>query len=223
MEIRDGRRWLSALLSSAVNFAVITLMLGGWLFSLQTICDVTANGGILFICSVLLALVSATLFALPAMPRRIGIGFLILGAALTLWRWEPLLPGLQELLSRVSTPLSTLFPALALPQTDASASELFPCVLFLAALMALMLGFFTWARCWWAAMTVCFLPFLPSVLAGTMPSWPGIPGYAGRLSHPAVYRAVPAGGPPLSGMGPPYLPGYVGSAAAPSGSSASPG
>lgn len=173
MEIRDGRRWLSALLSSAVNFAVIALMLGGWLFSLQTICDVTTNGGILFICSVLLALVSATLFALPAMPRRIGIGFLILGAALTLWRWEPLLPGLQELLSRVSTPLSTLFPALALPQTDASASELFPCILFLAALMALMLGFFTWARCWWAAMTVCFLPFLPSVLAGTMPSWPG--------------------------------------------------
>ena len=44
----------------------------------------------------------------------------------------------------------------------------------------------------------------------------GIPGYAGRLSHPAVYRTVPAGGPPFPGMGPPYLPGYVGSAAAPS-------
>ena len=79
MEIRDSRRWLSVLLSSAVNFAVIALMLGGWLFSLQAICDITANGGILFICSVLLALVSAALFTLPATPRRIGIGFLILG------------------------------------------------------------------------------------------------------------------------------------------------
>ena len=35
MEIRDGRRWLSVLLPSAVNFAVIALMLGGWLFSLH--------------------------------------------------------------------------------------------------------------------------------------------------------------------------------------------
>ena len=174
MEIRERLRWLPVLLSAAVSFAVTALLLGGWLFSLRILCGLEAEGGILFLRTVLLALASAALSALPKIPRRIAAGVLVLAAALALWRWEPLLPGLRELLIRTAAPLFALLPdlPLSLPQADAAA-DLAPCFFFLAALMALLLGFFTRTRCWWGAGTVCFFPFLPAVLAGTLPSWPG--------------------------------------------------
>ena len=173
METRD-RPWTAVLLAAALSFIVTGLLLGGWLFSLQAICGLETERGALLLQTILLALASAALGALPKLPRRIIICLLLLTAALALWRWEPLFPGLREILIRVSDPLFALLPdlPLSLPQADA-AVDLFPCLLFLTALMALLLGMFTRARCWWAAGTVCFFPFLPAVLAGTLPSWPG--------------------------------------------------
>ena len=173
MESRDRRLRPTVLLSAVLDFALIALTLGGWMVSFQALCLPDAEAPALLAWCVLLSLAAAGLGCLPGKPRRIAVGLLAVGAVLALWRWEPLLPGLEELLIRVSTPLSTLFPALALPQMDAAAPGLFPAFLFLAALIAILLGLFARIRCWWAAMAVCFLPFLPAVLAGTLPSWPG--------------------------------------------------
>ena len=172
MEKRD-RRWLPVLLSAAVSAAVIGLMLGGWLFSLRSICALPVEDGALLLWTVLLSLAAAACSALPGIPRRIIALLLLLGAALALWRWEPLLPGLKELLLRVAAPLTTLLPSLPLPQPDEAADGLVPCLLFAAAVMALLLGRFTRLPCWWGAGAVCFLPLLPVVLTGTLPSWPG--------------------------------------------------
>ena len=168
------RRWTAVLLAAALSFIVTGLLLGGWLFSLQALCSLEAGRGALLLRTILLSLAAAALGALPKLPRRIVVCLLFLAAALALWRWEPLLPGLREVLIQVSAPLFALLPdlPLSLPQADA-AVDLSPCLLFLTALMALLLGMFTRARCWWAAGTVCFFPFLPAVLAGTLPSWPG--------------------------------------------------
>ena len=172
MEKRD-RRWLPVLLSAAVSAVAIGLMLGGWLFSLRSICALPVEDGALLLWTVLSSLAAAACSALPGIPRRIIALLLLLGAALALWRWEPLLPGLKELLLRVAAPLTTLLPSLPLPQPDEAADGLVPCLLFAAAVMALLLGRFTRLPCWWGAGAVCFLPLLPAVLAGTLPSWPG--------------------------------------------------
>ena len=94
MAIRD-RRWAALLLSGAVSSATIGLLLGGWLFSLRALCALPVENPTLLLWALLLSLGAGALSALPGTPRRITAGLLILGAALALWRWEPLLPGLR--------------------------------------------------------------------------------------------------------------------------------
>ena len=48
MEKRD-RRWLPVLLSAAVSAVAIGLMLGGWLFSLRSICALPVEDGALLL------------------------------------------------------------------------------------------------------------------------------------------------------------------------------
>ena len=58
MEKRD-RRWLPVLLSAAVSAVAIGLMLGGWLFSLRSICALPVEDGALLLWTVLLSLAAA--------------------------------------------------------------------------------------------------------------------------------------------------------------------
>ena len=187
----DKRRITSCLLSAAGSFAAVGLMLGGWLFSLRELCAIPVEDLSLLGWCFLISLAAAALTCLPSKPRWGIIGCLAGGAALALWRWDSLLPALREIFLRIVTPLSDLFPALHLSQTDSTVLLSLSHLLFLAAVMALLLSFFTAAQCWWAAMAVCYLPFLPAVMAGTMPSWYGFLAMtAGGLTllFTALYR-----------------------------------
>lgn len=179
------------LLNVAGNFAAVGLMLGGWLFSLNIFCELYGDTTLLLAWCVILSLGAAVLACLPSKPFWGATGLLTAAAALALWRWEPLLPALREILIRMAAPLSGLFPALSLPQADTAAMIPVSCLIFLAAVMALLLALFVAARCWWAAMAFCFLPFLPGIMGGILPSWPGFLAMtAGGLTllFTALYR-----------------------------------
>ena len=187
----DKRRVTIFLLNAAGSFAAVGLMLGGWLFSLRNLCALYAEDGTLLGWCLLLSLASAILACLPSKFRWGAAGCLIAGAILALWRWEPLLPALREILARAAVPLSDLFPALSLPQTDSTVILPLSCLVFLAAVMALLLGLFAAIQCWWAAMAFCFLPFLPGIMGGILPSWPGFLAMAAgglTLLFTALYR-----------------------------------
>ena len=182
MHKRDLTGRLLDALGTALSAA---LLLGGWLLSLNAVCGLSLDAAVLLGWCLLLSAAVSVLSCLPGKFRWGAAGCLAAAALLSLWRWEALLPGLRELLARTAAPLSAVFPALTLSPPQALPPEsLVPAFLWLAAVMALVLGLFSALRCWWGAMGLCLLPLLPSVLAGELPSWPG-------------FLAILAGGLPL--------------------------
>ena len=185
-----SRRIWDSIPWAAGRFALLLLLLGGWLFSFRTLWELPMEDGQLLVWSVLLSLTAAALWLLP---QKLRWGLLGLGAAvglLSLWRQESLSSGLGELLIRASAPLGDLFPVLSIPPADDSLTAVLPgCFLWLSAWVALLLGFLVFLRCWWAVMTVCFLPLLPTILAGSLPSWGGfLAMLAGTL--PLLFTAL---------------------------------
>lgn len=178
MHKRDLTGRLLDALGTALSAA---LLLGGWLLSLNAVCGLSLDAAVLLGWCLLLSAAVSVLGCLPGKFRWGAAGCLAAAALLSLWRWEALLPGLRELLARTAAPLSAVFPALTLSPPQALPPEsLVPAFLWLAAVMALVLGLFSALRCWWGAMGLCLLPLLPSVLAGSSPpgpaSWPSWPG-----------------------------------------------
>ena len=185
-----SRRFRDTLPWAAGRFALLLLLLGGWLFSFRTLWELPLEDGQLLGWSVLLSLTAAALWLLP---QKLRWGLLGLAAAvslLSLWQRESLASGLGELLARSAAPLGDLFPVLSVPPADDSLTAVLPeCFLWLSAWVALLLGFLVFLRCWWAVMTVCFLPLLPTVLAGSLPSWGGfLAMLAGTL--PLLFTAL---------------------------------
>ena len=185
-----SRHLWDALPWAAGRFALLLLLLGGWLFSFRTLWELPMEDGQLLGWCVLLSLAAAALWLLP---QKLRWGLLGLAAAvglLSLWQRESLASGLGELLIRAVAPLGDLFPVLPVPPADDSLTVALPgCFLWLSAWLALLLGFLVFLRCWWAVMTVCFLPLLPTILTGSLPSWGGfLAMLAGTL--PLLFTAL---------------------------------
>ena len=185
-----SRRLYDALPWAAGRFALLLLLLGGWLFSFRTLWELPMEDGRLLGWCVLLSLAAAGLWLLPQKLRWSLLGLTTAAGLLTLWRWEFMAPGLRELLIRAAAPLGELFPALSIPPADDSLAAILPaCFLWLAVLMALLLGFLVSLRCWWAVMAVCFLPLLPSIFIGELPSWGGFLAMLGGVL-PLLFTAL---------------------------------
>ena len=174
MRNRNAARLRAALPWAAGRFVLLFLLLGGWMLSFRALWALPIGDGALLGGCAGLSLAAAGLWLLPSKPRRALLALLPALGLLSLWRWEPLLPGLRELLARTLAPLGELIPALSLPPGDAAAEAALPgCFLWLAAWMALLLGLLVSLRCWWAALALCCLPLLPAILGGSLPSWWG--------------------------------------------------